>query len=55
MGGVTAAYADIGLFVVTFQIPSSQATGDAVELVIGAVKDDKSTATSQTSHIPIAK
>jgi uncharacterized protein (TIGR03437 family) len=59
LGGVTAEYAEniIGIFVVTFQIPSTQAVGNAVELVIGAVTD-KGTGnipyTSQISHIAIA-
>lgn len=53
MGGVTAAYADIGLVVVTFQIPSGQALGDAVELIIGAKIDDKAPVNSQKSHIAI--
>jgi uncharacterized protein (TIGR03437 family) len=55
--GVTAEYAEnmIGIFVVTFQIPSGQAAGAATPLKIGVIKDDKSTATSQTSQIAIAQ
>jgi uncharacterized protein (TIGR03437 family) len=58
LGGVTAEYAEnvIGIFVVTFQIPSTQAAGNAVELIIGAVTD-KGTGNipymSQTSHLVI--
>ena len=59
LGGVTAEYAEnvVGIFVVTFQIPSTQTVGNTVELVIGAVTD-KGTGNipykSQISHIAVA-
>jgi uncharacterized protein (TIGR03437 family) len=55
LASVTATYArnGIGIYLVTFQIPSDQAASASVPLVIGVVKNDKTTAVSQTSHIAI--
>ena len=56
MGGVTAAYSEgmIGIFVVSFQIPSDQVVG-TVPLAIGVVKKpDNTPAASQTSQLTIA-
>ena len=52
---VAAEYAHngIGIYLVTFQIPQDQAAGDTVDLKVGVLRNDKTTADSQTSHIAI--
>jgi uncharacterized protein (TIGR03437 family) len=53
--GVTAEYAQnmIGIFVVTFQVPSNPAVSNGVSTLSVAVVDNGQTYTSQTSAIPI--
>jgi uncharacterized protein (TIGR03437 family) len=55
MGGVRAEYAEnmIGIFVITFQIPSNQPTGAAVSLTVGVLTDQSATVTSLASRIAI--
>jgi len=55
MGGVRAEYAEnmIGIFVITFQIPSDQPTGAAVPLTVGVLTDRGATVTSAASQIAI--
>jgi uncharacterized protein (TIGR03437 family) len=56
MGGVTADYAEnmIGIFVVSFQIPSDQAAGATVPLKVSVKTDKSAIVDSQTSQITIA-
>jgi uncharacterized protein (TIGR03437 family) len=55
LASVTGVYArnGIGLYIVTFQVPSTQTASASVPLVVGVIKNDKTTAVSQTSHIAI--
>jgi uncharacterized protein (TIGR03437 family) len=55
MGGVRAEYAEnmVGIFVITFQIPSNQPTGAAVSLTVGVLTDQGATVTSLASRIAI--
>jgi uncharacterized protein (TIGR03437 family) len=55
VAGVTAEYSRnlIGVFTVTFQIPSDAATGSAVPLEIDVRTDNGTIVTGSVSHIPI--
>ncbi len=54
--GVTAEYAQnqIGVFIVTFQVPADALIGDAVPLVVAVVTDKSERVDSRASSIPIS-